>query len=56
MRFEKWHALGNAYLLVEQGNDEELLARKGFYYELYMSQFKKQEEEILDLQQAVPAD
>jgi ATP-binding cassette subfamily B multidrug efflux pump len=42
--------------IVEQGNHEELLARKGFYYELYMSQFKKQEEEILDLQQAVPAD
>ena len=42
--------------IVEQGNHEELLARKGFYYELYMSQFKKQEEEILDLRQAVPAD
>jgi ATP-binding cassette subfamily B protein len=41
--------------IVEQGNHEELLARKGFYYELYMSQFKKQEEEILDVQ-AVAAD
>jgi ATP-binding cassette, subfamily B, multidrug efflux pump len=42
--------------IVEQGNHEELLARKGFYYELYMSQFKKQEEEVLELQQEVPAD
>lgn len=25
--------------VVEQGNHEELLAKKGFYYELYMSQF-----------------
>jgi ATP-binding cassette, subfamily B, multidrug efflux pump len=42
--------------IVEQGNHEELLARKGFYHELYMSQFKKQEEEILEIQQEVPAD
>ncbi len=34
--------------IVEQGNHEELLASKGFYHELYMSQFKKQEEEVLD--------
>jgi ATP-binding cassette, subfamily B, multidrug efflux pump len=32
--------------IVEQGNHEELLARQGAYYELYMSQFKKQEEEV----------
>ena len=25
--------------IIEQGNHEELLARKGFYYDLYMSQF-----------------
>ena len=30
--------------IVERGNHDELLAKKGFYYELYMSQFKKQEE------------
>jgi len=42
--------------IVEQGNHEELLEKKGFYYELYMSQFKKQEEEILDLRQAAVAD
>jgi len=30
--------------IVEQGNHEELLAKQGFYYNLYMSQFKKQEE------------
>jgi ATP-binding cassette, subfamily B, multidrug efflux pump len=36
--------------IVEQGNHEELLARQGAYYELYMSQFKRQDEET-----AVPA-
>jgi ATP-binding cassette subfamily B multidrug efflux pump len=30
--------------IIERGKHEELLAKKGFYYELYMSQFKKQEE------------
>ena len=30
--------------IVERGVHDELLAKKGFYYELYMSQFKKQEE------------
>lgn len=30
--------------IVEQGNHEELLAKQGHYHELYMSQFKKQEE------------
>jgi len=30
--------------IVEQGNHEELLAKQGFYHELYMSQFKRQEE------------
>ena len=34
--------------IVEQGNHEELLAKKGFYHELYMSQFKKQEEEVVN--------
>ncbi|NWG06954.1 MAG: ABC transporter ATP-binding protein [Chloroflexi bacterium] len=33
--------------IVEQGSHEELLARQGAYYELYMSQFKKQEEETI---------
>jgi len=28
--------------IIEQGNHEELLDRKGFYYNLYMSQFKGQ--------------
>jgi ATP-binding cassette, subfamily B, multidrug efflux pump len=32
--------------IVEQGNHEELLAKQGCYYELYMSQFKKQEEPV----------
>jgi ATP-binding cassette subfamily B protein len=41
--------------IVEQGNHEELLEKQGFYYELYMSQFKKQVEEVLDVQ-AVAAD
>jgi len=30
--------------IVERGRHDDLLARKGAYYELYMSQFKKQEE------------
>ena len=32
--------------IVEQGSHEELLARKGFYYDLYMSQFKKHVDEV----------
>ncbi|HEY2980399.1 MAG TPA: ABC transporter ATP-binding protein, partial [Anaerolineales bacterium] len=30
--------------IIERGKHEELLANRGFYYDLYMSQFKKQEE------------
>jgi ATP-binding cassette subfamily B multidrug efflux pump len=30
--------------IIERGQHDELLAQKGFYFELYMSQFKKQEE------------
>lgn len=30
--------------IIERGQHDELLAKKGFYYDLYMSQFKKQEE------------
>lgn len=30
--------------IIERGKHDELLANEGFYYELYMSQFKKQEE------------
>jgi len=30
--------------IVERGVHDELLGKKGFYYDLYMSQFKKQEE------------
>jgi ATP-binding cassette, subfamily B, multidrug efflux pump len=30
--------------IIERGKHDELLGKKGFYYELYMSQFKKQEE------------
>jgi ATP-binding cassette subfamily B protein len=30
--------------IIERGRHAELLAQKGFYFELYMSQFKKQEE------------
>ena len=28
MRFEKWHALGNAYLLVEQGGAGTMTAER----------------------------
>lgn len=30
--------------IIERGKHDELLSQKGFYFELYMSQFKKQEE------------
>jgi ATP-binding cassette subfamily B protein len=30
--------------IIERGKHDELLAQKGFYFDLYMSQFKKQEE------------
>jgi ATP-binding cassette subfamily B protein len=30
--------------IIERGRHDELLAQEGFYYDLYMSQFKKQEE------------
>jgi len=33
--------------IVEQGNHEELLQKQGFYHELYMSQFKKEPEEVI---------
>ena len=29
--------------IVERGKHDELLARKGFYYNLYMSQFRREE-------------
>jgi len=32
--------------IVEQGTHEGLLEKKGFYYDLYMSQFKKEEEPV----------
>ena len=32
--------------IIEQGNHEELLAKKGFYYNLYNSQFEKEEERV----------
>lgn len=37
--------------IIERGRHDELLAKEGFYYELYMSQFKRQEEmEVASLQ------
>jgi ABC-type multidrug transport system fused ATPase/permease subunit len=30
--------------IIERGRHEELIAKQGFYYDLYMSQFKKQED------------
>ncbi len=32
--------------IVERGTHEELLAKEGFYYNLYMSQFKRQEQVV----------
>jgi ATP-binding cassette subfamily B protein len=33
--------------IVERGRHEELLARRGFYYDLHMSQFKRQAEMVI---------
>jgi len=42
--------------IIERGKHAELLARKGFYYNLYMSQFKKQEEmEAVPIANGLPA-
>jgi ABC-type transport system involved in Fe-S cluster assembly fused permease/ATPase subunit len=30
--------------IIERGRHEELMGKQGFYFDLYMSQFKKQEE------------
>jgi len=38
--------------IIERGTHKELLAQKGFYYRMYMSQFKRR----LQVQQAVPSD
>jgi ATP-binding cassette subfamily B protein len=35
--------------IIERGVHDELLAREGFYYDLYMSQFKKQEEQVVSV-------
>ena len=35
--------------IIERGKHDELLAKQGFYYDLYMSQFKKQEEVQADV-------
>ncbi len=34
--------------IIERGRHDELLAKEGFYYDLYMSQFKKQEEVVAE--------
>jgi hypothetical protein len=32
--------------IIERGTHNELLAKKGAYYDLYMSQFRREEQEI----------
>jgi ATP-binding cassette, subfamily B, multidrug efflux pump len=39
--------------IIERGKHEELLTRQGFYYDLYMSQFKKQEDMQAEAQTAI---
>ena len=34
--------------IIERGKHDELLAKQGFYYDLYMSQFKKQEDAVAE--------
>jgi ATP-binding cassette subfamily B protein len=36
--------------IIERGVHDELLSKRGFYYDLYMSQFKKQEEQVVSVQ------
>ncbi len=38
--------------IIERGQHDELLAKQGFYYELYMSQFKKQEDAAAEVAMA----
>ena len=48
--FHAWSTIRNADLLlvtnegeiVERGRHEELMAKQGFYYNLYMSQFRRE--------------
>jgi ATP-binding cassette subfamily B protein len=40
----------NDHRIIERGSHEELLARKGFYYELYMSQFRRFETALAQAQ------
>lgn len=39
--------------IIEHGTHTELLARKGFYYDLYMSQFRQQEETVTATKQSL---
>jgi len=39
----------NAGQIIERGTHEELLARRGFYYNLYMSQFKGKAISLIDM-------
>jgi len=43
-----------AGLIVERGTHDELLTKRGAYYNLYMSQFRREEEEPLPVPVAVP--
>ncbi|MGV3061321.1 ABC transporter ATP-binding protein, partial [Streptococcus hyovaginalis] len=36
--------------IIEQGNHQSLLADKGFYYDLYMSQFASQKDDDIEYQ------
>ena len=41
--------------IVERGRHEELLAKQGVYYDLYMSQFSRQEGTAIHTNGKVPA-
>ena len=40
--------------IIERGTHQELLAQRGFYYELYMSQFQEEEETPMEAEEAAP--
>ena len=56
IRDADWILVMNNGDIVEQGKHEKLLAKKGFYADLYNSQFERAESEEVESLELVPAD